>query len=221
MEKKKYKKLSAARESNPAFDLNQIGGIALGRAKAEERYKRFEIITALLMCALSLEAALNYLGQRLFDNGEAIERCLSKNRANKFRERGVEYQNWEDIERSLSPKEKLQMIAKFSGLENNLGGWPFQSFSDIFGFRDNLVHAKPSHHFVQDVQPDAIDEHGTLIIDDIAELSTDWEKLCTVETAEKWRKAIYGMSSTLSQASKCQDPIKIDGAVDTWGELEV
>lgn len=219
--KMKYKKYSAARESNPAFDLNQIGSIAFNRAKIGERYQRLEIITALLMCALSMEAALNYLGKRLFDDRKEIERCLSKNRAKKLRENGVEFTNWEDIERSLSPKEKLKMIAKYSKIEKDLGSWPFQSFSDIFDFRDSLVHAKSSQHFIREIQQDAIDENGFPKINDVAELTTDWEKLCNIETAEKWRKAVYSMSSILSRASECQDPIIIGGAVDTWGEIEV
>lgn len=217
----KYIKYSAARESNPAFDLNQIGSIAFKRAKIGERYQRLEIITALLMCALSMEAALNYLGKRLFDDREEIARCLSKNLAKKSRPNVVEFNKWEDIERSLSPKEKLKMVAKYSKIEKDLGSWPFQTFSEIFDFRDNLVHAKSSHHFSQEIQQDAIDENGFPKINDVAELSTDWEKLCNIETAEKWREAVYSMSSKLSIASGCQDPLIIGGAVDTWGEIKV
>lgn len=217
----KYKKYSAARESNPAFDLNQIGSIAFNRAKIGERYQRLEIITALLMCALSMEAALNYLGKRLFDNRKEIERCLSKNHAEKFRENDIEINNWEDIERSLSPKEKLKMVAKYSKIEKDLSSWPFQTFSEIFDFRDNLVHAKSSQHFSRNIQQDAIDDDGFPKINNIPELLTDWEKLCNIETAKKWREAVCSMSSKLSKASGCLDPIIIGGAVDTWGEIDI
>ena len=43
---------------------------------------------------------------------------------------------------------------------------------------------------------------------------------CSIDTAEKWRKAVENMSSILSKAAKCDDPIKIGGAIDTYGELE-
>jgi hypothetical protein len=221
MEKKKYNKYQAARESNPAFTLNQIGKIAFNRAKAGERYQQLEIITAQLMCALTMEAVLNYLGKQLFKNQEEIERCLDKKRVKKFQENNVEFNNWEEVERVLTPKEKLKMIAKPSDLVINLNSHPFQYFSKIFKFRDDLVHAKSSKHFASEVKQSEIDENGFPMINKVANLTTDWEKLCSVDTAEKWRNAVYSMSSILSNVANCQDPIIIDGAIDTWGEIEV
>jgi hypothetical protein len=192
----KYKKYQAARESNPAFTLNQIGKIAFNRAKAGERYQQLEIITAQLMCALTMEAVLNHLGKKLFEN-------------------------WEEIERRLSPKDKLKMIAERAGLEIDLGSRPFQFLPEIFGFRDNLVHAKYSRLSASKIHESEIDENGFPVVQSVQELLTDWEKLCSIETAEKWRKAVESISSVLSEAARCQDPIKVDGAIDTWGELEV
>jgi len=190
MKKMKYK---AAREFNPAFDLNQIGKIAFNRAKSGERYQRLEIITAQLLCALTMEAVLNILGKRLFEN-------------------------WEEIERGLNHKKKLQKIAKH--LKIDLGSSPFQLLPEIFTFRDSLVHARPSIHFTNVFHESTTDENGFPIIQGIPELLTDWEKLCNIETAERWRKAVEMMSSILSEAAQCPDPIKIDGAIDTWGEIE-
>jgi hypothetical protein len=179
----KYKKHQAARESNPAFTLNQIGKIAFNRAKAGERYQQLEIITAQLMCALTMEAVFNYLGKKLFED-------------------------WEGVERSLKPKDKLKMIAQRIGLEVDLG------------FRDSLVHAKYLRLSASSIHESDIDENGFPIVQSVQELLTDWEKLCSIETAEKWRKAIKSISSILSEAAKCPDPIKVDGSIDTWGELE-
>jgi hypothetical protein len=220
MEKKKYKKYQAARESNPAFTLNQIGKIAFIRAKAGKRYQQLEIITAQLMCALTMEAVLNYLGTQLFKNKTEIERCLDKKRAKKIQENNVQFSNWEEIERVLMPKEKLKMIATHSALKIDLTSPPFCYFPEIFKFRDNLVHAKTSKHFASEVKQSAIDENGFPMIDKIPKLMTDWEKLCSVDTAEKWRNAVYSMASILSNAANCQDPILIDGAIDIWAEIE-
>lgn len=217
----KYKKFSAARESNPAFDLNQIGKIAFNRAKAGERYQRLELITTQLMCALTMEAVLNHLGKQLFNNKEEIERCLDIKRLKKLQENNVEITNWEEVERILTPKEKLRMIAKYSNMEINLSSSPFQDFSKIFEFRDNLVHAKSSYHFATTVKQSDIDKNGFPMINKVSKLTTDWEKLCNVRTAEKWRNAVHNMSSTLSNAANCQDPIIIGGAIDTWGEIDV
>ncbi len=221
METKKYKKYQAARESNPAFTLNQIGKCAYNRAKAGERYQQLEIITAQLMCALTMEAALNYLGMQLFKNKEEIERCLDKKRVQKLQENNNEFNNWEEVERVLTPKEKLNMIAKLSDLEINLNSSPFQYFSIIFKFRDDLVHAKSSNHFSSTIKPSEIDKNGFPMINKVPELTTDWEKLCSIKNAEKWRNAVCSMSYTLSTAANCQDPIIIDGAIDTWSEIEV
>jgi hypothetical protein len=221
MEKKKYKQYQAARELNPAFTLNQIGKIAFNRAKAGERYQQLEIITAQLMCALTMEAVLNYLGKQIFKSKDEIERCLDKKRLKKLQENNIEFKNWEEVERILTPKEKLKMIAQSSNLEINLKSFPFQDFSKIFEFKDDLVHAKSSYHFATTVKQSEIDENGFPMIDKISRLTADWEKLCSVKTAEKWRNAVYSMSSTLSSATNCQDPVIIDGAIDTWGEIEV
>jgi hypothetical protein len=192
----KYKKYQAVRESNPAFALNQIGKIALNRAKAGEQYQQLEIITAQLMCALTMEAVFNRLGKKLFDN-------------------------WERVERSLRPKDKLKMIAQRTGLEINLGSRPFQFLPEIFGFRDSLVHAKYSRLSTNEIHENEIDENGFPIVQSVQDLLTNWEKLCSIETAEKWRKAVESISSILSEAANCQNPIKVDGAIDTWGELEI
>jgi len=195
MEKKKYKKYQAVRESNPAFTLNQIGKIAFNRAKAGERYQQLEVISVQLMCALTMEAVLNHIGKKLFED-------------------------WEKVERKLSPKDKLIMVAKHSELEIDLGSRPFQFLPEIFRFRDSLVHAKSSKHFANKIHENNIDENGFPIIQSIDELSTDWEKLCSIETAKKWRKAVDNISSILSEAAKCDDPIKIGDVIDTWGEIE-
>lgn len=216
-----YKNIKAAREYNPAFTLNQIGKIAFIRAKSGERYQQLDIITAQLMCALSMEAALNYLGKRLFDDRKEIVRCMSKKCAEKLRKKKIEINNWEDIERCISPNEKLKMVAKYSKIEKDLGSWPFQTFPEIIDFRNNLVHAKSSQHFSLKIHQDAIDDNGFPKINDVPELLTDWEKLCNIETAEKWREAVYSMSSKLSKASECPDPIIIGDQVDTWGEIKI
>jgi hypothetical protein len=105
-------------------------------------------------------------------------------------------------------------------LEIDLGSRPFQYLPEIFKFRDNLVHAKSSKHFAPEVKQSDIDENGFPMVDKVTELTTDWEKFCNIDTAEKWRNAVYSISSILSKAAKCQDPVRIDSAIDTWGEIE-
>lgn len=195
MEKTKYKKYQATRESTPAFTLNQIGKIAFNRAKNGERYQYLDIITAQLMCAFTMEAVLNHLGKKLFEDWEVMERCLK-------------------------PKDKLIIIAERSGLGKVLGSRPFQFLTEIFKFRDDLVHAKLLKHHAKEIRQEQIGEDGFPIVQDIPDLSTDWEKLCSIDTAEKWREAVESMSSRLSEAAKCPNPIVYDGPIDTWAKIE-
>lgn len=191
----KYKEYQAIRESNPAFILNQIGKIAFNRVKAGEQYQYLEIIIAQLMCAFTMEAVLNNLGKKLFED-------------------------WEEKERSSNYKDKLKKIAKLTGLDKGLGSEPFQLLSEIFNFRNNLVHAKSSKHHAKEIRQEQIGEDGFPIVQDIPGLLADWEKLCSIDTAEKWRKAVDSMSSMLSTSAKCENPIKINGVLDTWGEIK-
>lgn len=201
MEKMKYKKYQATRESTPAFILNQIGKIAFNRAKNGERYQDLDIITAQLMCALTMEAVLNHIGKKLF------EEDLNKP------------EEWKEVE-GFNPKDKLKKIIERFGLDIDLGSRPFQFCTEIFTFRNNLAHAKSSKHFAKEIHQSKIDENGFPIVHSIPELMADWEKLCGIDTAEKWREAVESMSSILSKASKSHDPIKIGGPIDVWSELE-
>ena len=147
----KYKKYQAVRESIPAFTLNQIGKVALNRAKAGERYQYLEIITSQLMCGLTLEAVLNYIGKKLSDN-------------------------WEERERKLSIEKKIKEIAKGIGLDKQLDSYPFQLRHEISDFRNKIVHAKSSKHVAKEIRQDQIDEDGFPIVPSVSELMTDWEK---------------------------------------------
>jgi hypothetical protein len=62
----------AERDVTPAFILHQIGRYALLKAQITEKGSLLEIITALLMCPLTMEAVLNHVGQKLFDEVDKL-----------------------------------------------------------------------------------------------------------------------------------------------------
>ena len=109
------------REMSPAFWLNQVGGAALARAQESDSRAFLEIVTAQLMCALTMEAVLNHVGALVFEKASG------------------EPQVWAAIER-LRPRDKLGAIAERLQLELDHGSPPFQDFRPMFRFRDQLVH---------------------------------------------------------------------------------
>jgi hypothetical protein len=63
---------SAEREVTPAFTLRKISAYALSKADKTNEGSFLEITTALLMCPLTMEAVLNHVGQKLFDEVDKL-----------------------------------------------------------------------------------------------------------------------------------------------------
>jgi hypothetical protein len=78
----------------------------------------FNAMGCTLFCALALEASINYIGS-------------------------MKFSIWnEHLEKKLSPKGKLELIASHAQFKVNYGQKPFQSFSTLFKLRDQLAHGK-------------------------------------------------------------------------------
>ena len=192
---KKYKEYHVSRNSNPAFLLNHIGRNALELAKEGEGYLIYNLITAQVMCSFTLEAAVNYLGQKLIEN-------------------------WQIIERGLSVKQKIILIAEFSGFDVDFGSEPFQYLTEMVRFRNDIVHARPSSTFSNDIQDHQIDSDGFPKVSTIPALQTKWEQYCNIGIAEKWLKAVKDICSYLSENTECLNPIVFGDMIDTWACLD-
>ena len=117
------------------------------------------VMTCMLLSSFCLEAYLNHLA--MMKHGG----------------------DWRSFERSSSPDEKLEVLAEKIGYLLNLGVRPFQTFSTIFRFRNAIAHAKTEH--VQAEIKMALAEF--LAPDEIpSEPLTEWEKLLTPETAQRF-----------------------------------
>jgi hypothetical protein len=185
---------NAKREVTPAFTLNKIGEYALKKAEETERGSQLELITALLMCALSLEAVLNHVGAHLFIK------------------EAEEPQIWDAVER-VCPRKKPDAIAERCNLTLDFGARPFQDFGPMFKFRDNIVHAKTMHLIAEQVPLKMVEADGDL--SEVPALQVPWECKCNVEIAKRWRESVYQMSDMLCTAAHCLDPIQI-GGFSTW-----
>ena len=72
---------------------------------------------SLVFTAFALEAFLNHIGHNLF-------KC------------------WDDLERRLGPREKLNIIAERLQVDVNYGILPWQIVKDLFDFRNEIAHGK-------------------------------------------------------------------------------
>ena len=183
---KKY--LRGTRNINPAFTLHKIGQYAHKKAKETEVGKQLEIMTALLMCGLTLEALLNDVGYSIF--------VLKKR----------EIELWNAIER-LSPRKKLDVIAEKLCINIDFGSIPFQNFSQIFNYRDFIVHGKYCQ-IIKEVEVNKIEIDDLQNIDGFQE---KWEKQTTIKNIEKWRKSVSDISEILTQKAELPNMLQIAG----------
>ncbi len=80
-------------------------------------HKPYAYMEAMLLSALAIEGFLNHIGIRLV-------RC------------------WKEIERSLGPQQKLQLILEQINHSPSFGERPYQTLHEMFKVRQILVHGK-------------------------------------------------------------------------------
>ncbi|MFN8475159.1 MAG: hypothetical protein U0822_23455, partial [Anaerolineae bacterium] len=92
----------------------------LEQAKATEEGRFYNSMAANLFSAFCIEAYLNHLGME-------------------------KVPQWGNLERKLSPRDKLDRVTTAIGYTVLYDRPPFQSFIEIFRFRDAVVHGKTAH----------------------------------------------------------------------------
>ena len=117
---------------------------------------------SLVFTAFALEAFLNHIGHNLF-------KC------------------WDELERRLGPREKLNIIAERLQVDVNYGILPWQIVKELFDFRNEIAHGKSK----KISSPDKL-----ITLDNFSDtrfgefIRTKWEEDCTRENAEKARTEV-------------------------------
>jgi hypothetical protein len=148
----------------------------LERGQEQERASFHQFMGSLVFTAFTLEAYLNWLGEKLFPHWKYLER--------------------------LNPKEKLEVISDRLGVKVELGGRPWQVMKDLFNFRNDIAHGKPETLATEKVEQIDDDFDEKLGRPD----QTRWERFCTRENAERAREDVGQMLETLHLAAKIEDP---------------
>lgn len=137
--------------------LRSISYLAYKRAKETKEGRFNNCIIAMMFSAFCVEAYLNHVGQKKIKFWAEVDKC--------------------------SPKQKVAIIAIMLKHEIDWGKAPFQTFCDIFRFRNKLVHGRTHHVIVEEMQ--FLEEE-----DSPASALVDWEREITLENAERYLKDV-------------------------------
>jgi len=137
-----------------------------------------------LYCAFTLEAYFNHIGP-------------------------AQFTDWETIERKLRPGDKLRKINKKLGLAPDFGKRPWQTFTHLFKFRDDLAHGKPVTLETDTRERVPKQGHPTLPL-------ARWEKLCSTTEAQKAFDDTRKMIEQLHKLAGFPDDPLDDFGLTTW-----
>jgi len=138
------------REAKPYIHALRIAEHLASRALKKQDGAIFDAHAALVYLAFSIESFCNHIGWKLSDNFHEFDK--------------------------LSPKDKLKQASILAGCKIDLGSRPYQTFHDIFIFRNSMAHSKTEDVSVTRKIPiPSLDKPADLP----PAPPTDWEKYCT------------------------------------------
>jgi hypothetical protein len=145
-------KVSAQKTVYTFAHLRSVSRECLEHAKAEEAGSTLMICGSMIFSAFTVEAFLNHIGASVTTF-------------------------WSSVERRLSPPEKLEVLGKLFGLRFDYSTRPFQTFRQMFRFRDALAHGKTESITEDRIQLLRAGERPKLP-------ATAWEKEMTMKNAQ-------------------------------------
>lgn len=180
------KVVSVTRDVTPAFDLCATGRYALDKAQTTKEGSFLELLTAVLMAALTFEAFLNQAGLRVWGGESAI---------------------WRAIERR-HPMAKLEAIEEQVGFRLDPGQRPLQTVATVCRLRNDIVHARP-RHFEAEIPESVAAE--TPMLAGVKEVSPEWEMACTREFAQKALDDVTEVAEAVSERIGMTNPLHFGG----------
>jgi hypothetical protein len=156
----KHSNVSKKRRVNAYAEMREASRMILSHMVLEDGTEDPEsplylCMASLILTAFMMEAYLNHIGQRKF-------KC------------------WNDLER-LSPESKLNLIAEKLGFVPDYGNRPYQTFKDLFRFRNRVGHGKSVTISDSQTELDA-DTYDSYTHEF---LRTQWEQDCTAKNARR------------------------------------
>lgn len=140
-----------------------------GELSRKEYASWYDLLAAVTLLALSIEALLNTIGEFVIADFKDFD--------------------------SSSPKAKLRLICEKTGVEFNRSKSPFVEVVQLLKVRNQLAHPKYQHlrYESKEMPLEEAREH----YDQLSELLHDIEKSLSPETAQKWLQAVFALATML------------------------
>jgi hypothetical protein len=111
---------SAEKTTYPYVYLHEASYYSLQEAKAEEEGSFFKLMGSMLFSTFCIEGYINFLGEKKIPS-------------------------WNQIERNLGRDGRLRKLLQILGMNPNMTRRPFKTYTELFVFRDALVHSRVAH----------------------------------------------------------------------------
>lgn len=153
-------RISKERQIITYCDFWNTSRFLLENGERDARGSYYQFLGSLVFSAFAFEAFLNHIGEYLFSS-------------------------WPELERRLSHRAKLALIAERLCIAVNYGSTPWQTIPKLFGFRDKVAHGKNEMLRLEDVVPH--DRYEELMHEF---MFADWQKFANQRNASDVRKSL-------------------------------
>ena len=157
--------------------LWNVSGRLLQRGQDDEYLSFYQFMASIVFAAFTMEAYLNWLGQKTFPHWGYLER--------------------------LSPKQKIELISDQLKVPIDHGVRPWQTLKQLLDFRNEIAHGKPEILSAEAIEP--VDEQLDAKLGQ--KMKAGWERFVTRENAERATKDIEKIVRILHSASGGKDGI--------------
>jgi hypothetical protein len=150
--------------------LHEAAKCVLEQAEATEEGRFYHCMCSNVLSAFCIEAYLNHICEKL-----------------------VPYWN-DELKKDISVRNKLTIICGHLNLTLDFSCRPFQSWDDIFAFRNQLAHGKSeniSYHGTQTIRDDELPKYP----------KTWWEECSNIVTAKRWLADTESMVTKIHEAA--------------------
>jgi len=191
LRKKRKARVSKDRQVNTYAELWEASWAFLKSAEKKAPGFYYQTMGSLTFSAFTMEAYLNHLGKSMF-------RCCP------------------EIERALSPAQKLWLLAEKVGVTIHKDKPPFQTVFRLLQFRNDIAHGKTVFLKKEEeirILDNKLDEYMH------RPLQTKWQKYCQPRNAKRARGDVEKVIRLLHDNSGAEDDLLFN--IGMWGGSSV
>lgn len=171
-------RISKARQIITYCDFWNTSRFLLENGKCDVRGSYYQFLGSLVFSAFAFEAFLNHIGENLFSS-------------------------WPELERKLSHRAKLALIAERLNFAVDYGRQPWQTVPKLFGFRDKVAHGKNEMLRLEKVVPH--DGRYEELMHEF--MFADWQKYANDRNASDVRKYLEKIMVKIHGLADIEDDV--------------